>query len=52
MPAAVAVRRFFGMARAIDSRRGVTETTRKSTPAQKTMPSATGHGTPCVRMIV
>ena len=52
MPAAVAIRRPRGMARAIVTRTGVTETSRKSTPAQKTMPSATGQGTLLPRMMV
>ena len=52
IPAAVAVRRCRGMARATAARTGVTETKRKSTPAQKMMPSATGHGTWRVSMIV
>ena len=42
----------WGIAIATDSRSGVADTTRKITPAQKTMPSATGHGTPPCRMIV
>ena len=46
MPAAEAARRWAGIASATDSRSGVVETTRKITPAQKTMPRATGHGTP------
>ena len=52
MPAAEAARRCVGIAIASDSRSGVADTTRKITPAQKTMPSATGHGTPPCRMIV
>ncbi len=35
-----------GIAIAMRSRSGVTDTSRNSTPAQKMMPSATGHGTP------
>ena len=46
MPAAVAARRCAGNDIAIRSRSGVTETSRNATPAQKMMPSATGHGTP------
>src|SRR6186997_1800775 len=46
MPAAVAERSDDGMAIAMRSRSGVIDTSRKTTPAQKMMPSATGHGTP------
>ena len=46
MPAADAARRCAGIASATDSRSGVADTSRNSTPAQKTMPSATGQGTP------
>ena len=37
---------------AIGSRSGVAETSRNNTPAQNTMPSATGHGTlPCSTIV-
>jgi hypothetical protein len=52
MPAAVPILNSAGMAFAIVSRIGVTEINRKSTPAQKTIPSATCHQIFCVRMIV
>ena len=52
MPAAVPILSSEGIALAIVSRIGVTEISRNSTPAQKTMPSATCHQTFCVRMIV
>ena len=45
MPAAAAARSDGGMASAMCSRNGVAETTRNSTPAQKTIPSAVCHGT-------
>ena len=45
MPPAVARRRPAGIASAITSRSGVAETIKKSTPAQKTIPSAVGQGT-------
>ena len=44
MPQAMAVRSEAGMAAATRSRTGVTEMIRKRTPAQKTIPSAVGHG--------
>ena len=52
MPAAVAARRCTGKDIAIRSRSGVTETSRNATPAQKMMPSATGHGTPPLMITV
>src|SRR4030095_11129910 len=52
MPVAVASRKPVGMASAICSRNGVAETIRNSTPAQDTIPSATGHGTRCCNTIV
>ena len=45
MPAAAAARNGAGIAIAICSRRGVADTSRNSTPAQNTMPSAVCHGT-------
>ena len=44
MPTAVAGRRLRGIALAIATRRPVTEIRTKNMPAQKTMPSAVGHG--------
>ncbi len=52
MPAAVAIRSSPGIALAIVSRIEVMEMTRKRTPAQKIIPSATCHQTFCVKMIV
>ena len=45
MPADAAARSDGGIASAMCSRNGVADTTRNSTPAQKTMPSAVCHGT-------
>ena len=50
--AAAAVRSAGGMATAIRSRSGVADSTRKRTPAQNTIPSATGHGTCRCRTIM
>ncbi|MNC98376.1 hypothetical protein D3C83_163150 [compost metagenome] len=52
MPAAVAARSCGGIAIAMPSRSRVAEISRKITPAQKMMPSATGHATPPLMMIV
>ena len=52
MPAAAAILISVGIALAIDSRMGVTEISKKITPAQKIIPSAVGHGTPLPRIIV
>ena len=52
MPAAAAERSGGGIASAMCSRSGVADTTRNSTPAQKTMPSAVCHGTLSCRTIV
>src|SRR5436309_8977347 len=52
MPAAAAARSDAGMASAIRSRGGVADTTRNSTPAQNTMPSAVCHGTLLCNTIV
>ena len=52
MPADAAARSAGGIASAICSRNGVTDTIRNSTPAQKTMPSAVCHGTFACRTIV
>ena len=52
MPAAAAARSDAGMASAIRSRSGVADTTRNSTPAQNTMPSAVCHGTLLCNTIV
>ena len=52
MPAAAAIRISRGIALAIDSRTGVIEISRKTTPAQKMIPSAVGQGTPLPRTIV
>ena len=41
-----------GMAIAMRSRNGVADTSRNATPAQKMMPSATGHGTPPLMITV
>ena len=45
LPAETAARSDGGIARAMCSRRGVADTTRNSTPDQKTIPSAVCHGT-------
>ena len=52
MPAAAAFRSEAGIASAMCSRSGVADTTRNSTPAQNTMPSAVCHGTLFCRTIV
>ena len=52
MPAAAADRSTGGIASAMCSRSGVVDTTRNSTPAQKTMPSAVCHGTRLCSTIV
>ena len=52
IPAAAAILISRGIAFAIDSRIGVTEISRKKTPAQKIIPSAVGQGTPLPRTMV
>mgnify|MGYP001569239883 CR=1 FL=1 len=52
MPQVTAIFRECGIAAIIFSRTPVSVSTRKMTPLIKTMPSASGHGTPRVPQIV